>query len=285
MIEIAEKEKTEEEKLGSPIEYSRVKIRCPHCRSGELDLRSVDESVSCMTCGAAYQVDETIVDLLPEYKTKRYFWHDIVEWSFFVDMYESWWWRTGPYGNIVFGISFDDEFKLISEVHDFKGNESFLDIACGPGIYSRPFARQLNKGIVVGLDLSMPMLEYASRKAQDIDNLFFIHGDAQDLPFFESTVDGANCCGALHLFPDIPKTLRGVYRILKPGGHFTVAAVKVPNMGPITRSLSYWYHKWGGVRSFVPEELKSLFEEAGFTDFVCHHAVRWWVIVSAVKPG
>ncbi|MBU7037859.1 MAG: methyltransferase domain-containing protein [Theionarchaea archaeon] len=283
MVEIPEKEVNEEHRLA--IKRSQVEIVCPDCRSGELDLMPLGGNVYCRKCGAAYGVKGTIIDVLPRYHVKRYFWHSIVEWDFFVDVYESWFWRTGPYGNIVFGISFNDEFKLISDVHQLKGTESLVDIACGPGIYSRPFAMQLSEGTVAGLDLSMPMLEYASKKAQSIDNLFFIHGDAQDLPFFENSLDGANCCGALHLFPDIPRTLKGVLRILKPGAHFTVATVKVPAMGTVSRKLSHLYHKYGGVRSFVPEELACLFEEAGFTDFVCHHAVRWWTIVSAKKPG
>ncbi|MBU7001700.1 MAG: methyltransferase domain-containing protein [Theionarchaea archaeon] len=283
MIEASEKEVNQEHALA--IKRSQVEIVCPGCRSGKLDRVPFNGNVHCRKCGAAYRVNGTIIDVLPEYTVKRYFWHDIVEWDFFVDVYESWFWRSGPYGNIVFGISFDDEFKLISNIHQIKGKKSLVDIACGPGIYSRPFARQLNEGTVVGLDLSMPMLEYASTKAQHINNLFFIHGDAQDLPFFENSLDGANCCGALHLFPDIPRTLKGVLRVLKPGAHFTVATVKVPNIGPVSRKLSYWYHRYGGVKSFVPEELERLFGEAGFTDFVCHHAVRWWTIVSAQKPG
>jgi ubiquinone/menaquinone biosynthesis C-methylase UbiE len=209
-----------------------------------------------------------------------------VEWNLFVQLYESRLWRRGPFGNIFFGISFKREFSIIMHALALQEDKTLLDIACGPGILTRPFARTLHRGAVVGLDLSMPVVIYAQAKAQSkgIPNLLFIHGDAQDLPFPDNVLDAANCCGALHLFPDIPKTLSEVYRVLNPGGRVTVAAGRVPRIGPARKWIRDWYHRKTGVKAFRVEELASLFDKAGFVDFVCHHAVRWWLIASATKP-
>jgi SAM-dependent methyltransferase len=260
-------------------------IVCPTCRTGALALKN--SAVQCADCGASFPVTNGVIDLIPEPSSKRRFWQDIVDWNVFVQLYESRLWRTGPFGNIFFGISFKKELEVIMQALALQNEGKLLDIACGPGIYTRPFARRLHRGTVVGLDLSMPMVTYAHAKAQSegIPNIFFIHGDAQDLPFPDNELDAASCCGALHLFPDLPKTLSGVFRVLKPGGRIAVAAARVPSIGPAKKRLRDWYHRRTGVKAFFVEELASLFGEAGFSDFACHHAVRWWIIVSAVKPG
>ena len=259
-------------------------IVCPVCRRGVLSPK--DNTVECVECGASFPVTKGVIDLIPEPPGERRFWQDIVDWDVFVQLYESRLWRTGPFGNIFFGISFKRELEVIMQALALQTDGDLLDIACGPGIYTRPFARRLHRGTVVGLDLSMPMVKYAHAKAQSegIPNIFFIHGDAQDLPFPDNEFDAASCCGALHLFPDLPRTLAGVLRVLKPGGRFTVAAARTPDIGPAKKRMRDWYHRRTGVKAFFAEELASLFEEAGFSDFVCHHAVRWWIIVSAAKP-
>ncbi len=259
-------------------------IVCPACRTGALTLRT--NAVQCAHCGASFPVTGGVIDLIPELSSERRLWQDIVDWNVFVQLYESHLWRRGPFFNIIFGISFKRELEMIMHALDLQDNETLLDIACGPGIYTRSFARKLHRGKVVGLDLSMPMVIYAHAKAQSkgIPNLLFIHGDAQDLPFPDNEFDAANCCGALHLFPDLPTTLSGIYRVLKPGGRVTVAAARVPSIGPVGKRLRDWHHRRSGIRAFFVDELASLFEEAGFSDFVCHHAVRWWAIVSAAKP-
>ncbi|KYK36469.1 MAG: hypothetical protein AYK18_11620 [Theionarchaea archaeon DG-70] len=259
------------------------RIVCPTCRTGALALKT--NAVQCDHCGASFPVTNGVIDLIPGPSEERRLWQDIVDSNVFVQLYESRLWRAGPFFNVLFGISFKKELEMIIQALALHNDGTLLDIACGPGIYTRPFARRLHRGTVVGLDLSMPMVMYAHAKAQSkgIPNLFFIHGDAQDLPFPDNELDAANCCGALHLFPDLPKTLSGIHRVLKEGGRVTVATARVPNIGLVKKGLRDWYHRRTGVKAFFVEELASLFEEAGFSDFVCHHAVRWWAIVSAAK--
>ena len=93
-------------------------------------------------------------------------------------MYESRLWRRNPIFSVLLGVSFDKELELIMKVATLKGDETFLDLGCNPGIYTRPFARRLQSGTAVGLDLSMPVLDYAVRRAHAdrIKNLLFIHG-------------------------------------------------------------------------------------------------------------
>ncbi len=59
--------------------------------------------------------------------------------------------------------------------------ERVLDLGCGCGATTRAAARAAHDGAAVGIDLSSQMLERARRHAveEGIDNVSFVHGDAQ----------------------------------------------------------------------------------------------------------
>lgn len=262
---------------------NNVTIACPACKTGSITATS--GTVSCTDCGASFPVKNGVVDLLHGSAVQRSPAQAAIDWEWLIKVYESRIWRRNPLFSLLLGISFDKELELISQVAGLTGDETLLDLACGPGIYTRPFARTLRHGTVVGLDLSMPVLNYAVKKAQSqgITNCVFLHGDALQLPFPDNQFDVVNCCGALHLFP-YPEVIQGITRVLKPGGCFTVAAARMPNMGPISTRVRDWYQRNAGVTEFFPDELVALLEEGGLTEVECHHKVRWWLIMSGVKP-
>jgi SAM-dependent methyltransferase len=53
--------------------------------------------------------------------------------------------------------------------------------------------------------------------------LVFIRGDAENLPFAPSTFDGVVNVEAPHCYPNFPRFLAEVARVLRPGGHFLYA--------------------------------------------------------------
>lgn len=259
-----------------------VTIVCPACK-GELSYTKTH--VRCSTCSAVYPVRDNVVDLLPGSPSLQIPAAKSMEWGWMVKMYETKLWRKSILNTLLFGISFDKEYKTIVKAQNFSGSETILDLGCGPGMYARPLAQTLHNGYVVGLDLSMPMLSYAAWKAQTegILNLLLIHGSAKDLPFIDSQFDAINCCGALHLFPE-PPTMQGIYRVLKPGGCFTVATTRQLIPGPLGKKLyNYLYHH-GWPKYFLHTELESLLGQAGFINVRFLHEKRYWHVVSAVKP-
>lgn len=200
-----------------------------------------------------------------------------------VRIYESRLWRRSLVVRAMLGLSFEREAALIRDAMQLGAARDVLDVACGSGIYTRPFARALPDGRVVGLDLSRPMLRHALRRAraEHLENVSFVRGDALRLPFPDARFDVVNCCGALHLFPDAARALREVHRVLRPGGRFTVAAVRRDEgvLAPIAAVLGRL-----GVESFPTRTLAELLEGAGFESVQIHHARAFWVIASAAKP-
>jgi SAM-dependent methyltransferase len=197
-----------------------------------------------------------------------------------VAIYESRLWRRNPIVEAAMGISFADELERIAEAAHIDTAARVLDLACGPGIYARRFARRLPAGRVVGLDLSRPMLAHAQRRRRDeaLGNFDLVRGSALHLPFAAARFDVVNCCGALHLFPDVPQALAEVRRVLAPGGRFTAAVIRAGG-GRAAR-----LRRLLGVHAFTRDALTRLLEAAGLADVSILHERRQWMLAAAVNP-
>jgi len=97
-----------------------------------------------------------------------------------------------------------------------------LDVALGTG--RMPIAlTQLPyfEGHVVGLDLSLKMLEIASEKVKAAgieERVTLIHESAEKLPFPENSFDVVTCMEALEFIPHPEGTLAELVRVLRPSG-------------------------------------------------------------------
>jgi ubiquinone/menaquinone biosynthesis C-methylase UbiE len=202
-----------------------------------------------------------------------------------VGIYESRLWRRSPLLTLLFGISFAREQATIFEAAALGGAERVLDLGCGTGIYTRPLARRIPDGRVVGLDLSVPMLRHArSRVAvEGLANVDLARGDAQRLPFAAARFDLVLCSGALHLFPDVARTLEEAHRVLRPAGRLIVAAFRLQS-GRVA-DLTTRLRRGVGTHAFSRESLDARLAAAGFDTLRHHHAKAGWLIVSGRKTG
>ena len=207
-----------------------------------------------------------------------------MEWSPLVRVYESRLWRRSFLFAALLGISFEREYSLIAAAANLKGDELLLDLGCGPGIYARPFARHLPRGHVIGLDLSAPMLRYASKRARKdgLTNLQLLRGDAMELPFRNEAFQAVNCCGALHLFPDPGHVLKEIHRVLGAGGSLTLAAFRHTE-NPLGRLRANIRRQLYGLGSFSANDLNSMLATAGFSRVRQLHAAGLWLIVAAMR--
>lgn len=256
-------------------------FRCPKCDRGKLTKVADDRDARCASCDARWPLSDGVLDLAPNIASHRSIAQAAMESEAIVRIYESRFWRRSAVFALVTGIDFDHEMELIFREARAGQNAAVLDIACGPGIYTRAFARRLAEGTVVGLDLSRPMLSTAVHLAREahLSNVSFVRADAQHLPFDAERFDVVNCCGALHLFPDVGAALAEVRRVLAPGGRFTVAAVR----GRSGR-LAETAYRASGVRPFSVEGLRDRLGDAGLEDVHVAHVKRVWMIASASKP-
>jgi ubiquinone/menaquinone biosynthesis C-methylase UbiE len=145
-----------------------------------------------------------------------------------------------------------------------SGNDSkVLDLACGPGVFTRPLARQ-SAGIVVGLDLSWPMLCQARRKvsSEGLKNILLIRGSAFRLPFQPASFTYVNCCGALHLFNRPDEALEEIARVLCQKGHLCVQTTIRPERS-------------AGLAAFLERFIRfGFFEEASLREQMRSHGLN-----------
>lgn len=101
------------------------------------------------------------------------------------------------------------------------GSGLALDVGCGPGLYTPPLAAKLTDGVAIGVDVSAPMLRRAVRD-NSAGRVGYVRGNAEDLPFDNSTFDAVICLAALYLIPDPEAAVREMCRVLAPGGEIAI---------------------------------------------------------------
>ena len=130
--------------------------------------------------------------------------------------------------------------------------ETVLDIGSGGGIDCFEAARRVGPtGRVIGIDMTDTMLEIARRNAPIVagnlgyatSNIEFRKGMAEAMPVEDASVDLiiSNC--VINLAPDKRKVFREMYRVLKPGGRFTISDIVSDQVVP--QYLVHDAAKWG----------------------------------------
>jgi SAM-dependent methyltransferase len=138
----------------------------------------------------------------------------------------------------------------------------WLDLSCGPGVFTRAIGAAAPGALVAGLDISQAMLEVAARRTSAYSNVVLIRGDAHSLPFADASFGGVNNAGALHVYDDPERVFREVWRVLRPGGIYvgSTFAEAASLLGKVVARAA-------GIRRFAPPELRSWLQRLGFADY------------------
>ena len=104
---------------------------------------------------------------------------------------------------------------------NFQGKE-VLEVSCGHGGGASYLARALKPARYTGLDLNPAGIQFCQQR-HHVAGLDFVRGDAQNLPFPDQSFDAVINVEASHCYPDFPRFLAEVARVLRPGGWFLYA--------------------------------------------------------------
>ena len=114
-----------------------------------------------------------------------------------------------------------------------------LDVAIGTADLTIAMLRAGKAEQVTGIDLSDQMMAIGKKKITNhklqTTNVRFVHGNAQSMPFEDSTFDGVTCAFGCRNFNDLDAGLREMYRVLKPGGQVTILEFSYPT-NPLVRA-------------------------------------------------
>jgi ubiquinone/menaquinone biosynthesis C-methylase UbiE len=103
-----------------------------------------------------------------------------------------------------------------------------IDLACGPGTYTRPLAARVRHAI--GADITPAMVEKARAEAvrDGITNIEFVCADIYALPFAFGAAGIVSCGYAFHHMTDPWRALAEMARVLQPGGRVALTDIIVP---------------------------------------------------------
>ena len=167
-----------------------------------------------------------------------------------------------PEADLGLGCGLPTEFAHIRE------GDVVIDLGSGAG-NDAFVARRLTgeKGKVIGIDFTPAMISRARENAEKLGlhNVEFRQGDIEEMPVGANVADVivSNC--VLNLVPDKHKVFREIFRVLKPGGHFSISDIVLEGELPARwREVAELYA--GCVSGAISrKEYLGIIEASGFT--------------------
>lgn len=166
----------------------------------------------------------------------------------------------------IYEICKDDYPQMLEELQR-EPFEDVLDVGCGTGAVLELLNGEYPNKRLVGLDLTPGMIDVA--RAKQLDNVRFVVGDAEALPFGSQSFDAVLCSNSFHHYPHPEKFFSEAVRVLRPGGRlilrdytsndFVVWLMNNIEL-PLARLMGH-----GDVRISKVSELRALAEGGGLT--------------------
>jgi ubiquinone/menaquinone biosynthesis C-methylase UbiE len=160
---------------------------------------------------------------------------------------------------------------LPTEFAKIKEGDTVIDLGSGAG-NDAFIARKLTgeQGKVIGIDFTDAMIAKARTNAEKLglQNVEFRQGDIEDMPVTSNYADVivSNC--VLNLVPNKHKVISEIYRVLKPGGHFSISDIVLEGELPdMWKEVSELYA--GCVTGAIQKkEYLDIIKQAGFTNMI-----------------
>jgi demethylmenaquinone methyltransferase/2-methoxy-6-polyprenyl-1,4-benzoquinol methylase len=116
-----------------------------------------------------------------------------------------------------------------------------LDVATGTGDLAVELERRVGPtGQVVGIDFAERMLELARAKAPGVR---FESGNALALPYADGSFDAVTIGFGARNLDDLPRGLREMTRVTRPGGRVVVLEITTPERPPLSWFFRVWFDR------------------------------------------
>jgi arsenite methyltransferase len=170
-----------------------------------------------------------------------------------------------PDADLGLGCGLPTQFAAI------RKGDTVIDLGSGAGndcFIAR--AETGETGKVIGIDFTPAMVEKAKANAAKLGftNVEFRQGDIEKIPVVSGTADVivSNC--VLNLVPNKKNVFKEIFRVLKPGGHFSISDIVL--VGELPDALKKNAEMYAGciAGAIQKDDYLELIREAGFKDIV-----------------
>src|SRR5215470_2918623 len=108
-----------------------------------------------------------------------------------------------------------------------RPGERVLDLGCGSGWATRLLARLVADGPegfgqVVGVDVSDEMIRQARTLSKDFENILYVWGSAQQIPWEENFFDKMLSVESFYYYDDQDRALSELFRVMAPHGRMFI---------------------------------------------------------------
>ena len=123
--------------------------------------------------------------------------------------------------------------------------QTMLDIATGTGDFAILAAQMLHPGKLIGADISEGMMRIGKEKVKKLglDTVVsFKKEDCMAMSFEGNTFDAVTAAFGIRNFQDLDKGLKEMCRVLKKGGHLSIAELTTPVSFPMKQLFHIYSH-------------------------------------------
>ena len=170
-----------------------------------------------------------------------------------------------PDADLGLGCGLPTQFAKI------KKGDTVVDLGSGAGndcFIARSETGESGK--VIGIDFTPAMIEKARANAEKLNynNVEFRQGDIEHMPLNNDVADVvvSNC--VLNLVPNKDGVIKEIYRVLKPGGHFSISDIVLK--GALPESLQKDAEMYAGcvAGAIQKEDYLNFIQKTGFSNIV-----------------
>ncbi len=150
-----------------------------------------------------------------------------------------------------------------------SSNLKVIDVGSGTGFTTQGIVARVPAKNVTCVDQS-DMQQAKAKKKEDLQDCKFLIGDAENIPFPESTFDRYVSAGSIEYWPDPQRGVDEAFRVIKPGG----TALLIGPIEPGNPIGEFFARTW---MLFPPEkDYFKWYEAAGFENIRFVHVEPHW---------